>query len=103
MTPESVGHLGPGLDPRQQRTRKHQRFADPVGLVDDAQAVGVAVGYEDAEGERALQTHLQIRLTSIELEPTIPEQHLANPSKLCPSLACARCTDGYAQPYRPSL
>ena len=47
--------LGAGLDLRQQRTRKHQRLADPVGLVDDAQAVGVAVGYEDAEGERGLR------------------------------------------------
>ena len=43
--------LGPGLDLRQQRTREHQRLADPVGLVDDAQAVGVAVGDEDTEGE----------------------------------------------------
>jgi hypothetical protein len=31
---------------------EHQRLADPVGLVDDAQAVGVAVSDEDAEGER---------------------------------------------------
>jgi hypothetical protein len=29
--------LGPGIDLRQQRTREHQRLADPVGLVDDAQ------------------------------------------------------------------
>ena len=43
--------FGPGLDLRQQRTRKHQRLADPVGLVDDAQAVGIAVGDEDTEGE----------------------------------------------------
>ena len=44
--------LGPGFDLGQQRTREHQRLADPVGLVDDAQPVGVAVGDEDAEGER---------------------------------------------------
>ena len=44
--------LGPGLDLRQQRTREQKRLADPVGLVDDAQAVGVAVGDEDAKGER---------------------------------------------------
>ena len=43
--------LGSCLELRQQRTRKHQRLADPVGLVDDVQAVEVAVGYEDAEGE----------------------------------------------------
>ncbi|MBK6648426.1 MAG: hypothetical protein IPG42_01145 [Betaproteobacteria bacterium] len=29
--------LGPGLDLRQQRTREHQRLADPIGLVGDAQ------------------------------------------------------------------
>ena len=44
--------LGPGLDLRQQRTRKHQRLADPVGFASDAQAVGVAVVDEDGEGER---------------------------------------------------
>ena len=49
--------LGPRLDLRQQRTRKHQRLADPVGLVDDAQAVGVAVGDEDAEGEGGHWAH----------------------------------------------
>jgi hypothetical protein len=46
--------LGPGLDLRQQRTREHQRLADPVGLVDDAQAVGVADGDEDAEREKGV-------------------------------------------------
>ena len=44
--------LGPGLVLRQQRTQEHQRLADPVGLVDDAEAVGVAVGDEGAEGEK---------------------------------------------------
>ena len=52
--------LGPRLHLRQQRTRKHQRLADPVELVDDAQAVGVAVGDEDAEGERGLHFKLAI-------------------------------------------
>jgi hypothetical protein len=33
-------------------TRKHQRTAHPVGSLDDAQAIGVAVGDEDKEGER---------------------------------------------------
>ena len=47
-----VRQLGPGLDLRQQRSREHQRLADPVGLFNNAQAVGVAVGYEDSEGER---------------------------------------------------
>ncbi|MBK9573940.1 MAG: hypothetical protein IPO43_15000 [Rhodoferax sp.] len=54
--------LGPGLDLRQQRTREHQSFADPVGLVDDAQAVGVAVGDEDAEGERGFHLHIKMSL-----------------------------------------
>lgn len=54
--------LEPGLDLRQQRTREHQRLADPVGLVDDAQAVGVAVGDEDAEGERGLHLYLEMYL-----------------------------------------
>ena len=35
--------LRPGLDLRQQRTLKHQRLADPVGLFDDAQAIGVDI------------------------------------------------------------
>lgn len=48
--------LGPGLDLRQQRTREHQRLADPVGLIDDAQAVGVAAGDEDAEGKGTVRT-----------------------------------------------
>jgi hypothetical protein len=43
--------LGPRLDLWQQRAREHQRLADPVGFLNDAQAVGVAVGDEDAEGE----------------------------------------------------
>ena len=47
----SLRQLGLGLDLLPQRTRKHPRIADPVGFVDDAQAVGVAVGDEDAEGE----------------------------------------------------
>ena len=34
---------------------EHQRLADPVGHVDDAQTIGVAVGDEDAEGERGAQ------------------------------------------------
>ena len=46
--------LGPRLDLRQQRAREQQRLADPVGLVNDTQAVGVAVGDEDAEGEGGL-------------------------------------------------
>ena len=44
--------LGPRLDLRQQRAREHQRLADPVGYFDDAQAVGVTVGDEDAKGKR---------------------------------------------------
>lgn len=44
--------LRPRLHLRQQRPREHQRLADPVGFFDDAQPVGVAVGNEDAEGER---------------------------------------------------
>ena len=42
------GHAGlcPG------RTRKHQRLAVPVGAIHDAQAIGVTVGDEDAQGER---------------------------------------------------
>ena len=44
--------FGQGLDLRQQRTREHQRLADSVAVIDDAQAVGVAVGDEGAEGER---------------------------------------------------
>jgi hypothetical protein len=54
--------LGPGLDLRQQRTREHQRLADPVGLIDDAQTVGVAVGDEDAEGEGGLHLYLEMYL-----------------------------------------
>ena len=58
--------LGPGLDLRQQRTREHQRLADPVGFVDDAQTVGVAVGDEDAEGERGqFQTLTLARTTAL--------------------------------------
>lgn len=33
-------------------TRKHQRTVHPVGLLDDVQAIRVAVSDEDAEGER---------------------------------------------------
>jgi hypothetical protein len=54
--------LGPGLDLRQQRAREHQRLADPVGLIDDAQTVGVAVGDEDAEGEGGLHLYLEMYL-----------------------------------------
>jgi len=57
--------LGPGLDLRQQRTREHQRLADPVGLVDDAQTVGVAVGDEDAEGEGGLKSYAKRNLRSL--------------------------------------
>ena len=46
-----IGHAGL----RPGRTRKHQRTAHPVRPLDDAQAIGVAVGDEDAEGE-GLQT-----------------------------------------------
>ena len=48
----SLRQLGPGLVLRQQRTQEHQRLADSVAVIDDAQAVGVAVGDENAEGER---------------------------------------------------
>ncbi len=46
--------LGPGghAGLRPGRTRKHQRLAVPVGAIHNAQAIGVAVGDEDAEGER---------------------------------------------------
>ena len=47
----SLRQLRPSLDLQQQRTREHPRLADLVGFIDDAQAVGVAVGDEDAEGE----------------------------------------------------
>ena len=57
--------LGPGLDLRQQRMREHQRLADPIGLVDDAQAVGIAVGYEDSEGERGDQNMFQRNAKSL--------------------------------------
>lgn len=43
--------------------RENQRLADPVGFVDDAQTIGVAVDDEYAEGERGLQTHLRKQLT----------------------------------------
>ena len=43
------GHAGL----RPGRTREHQRTAHPVGPLDDAQAIGVAVGDEDTEGERS--------------------------------------------------
>ena len=59
--------LGTGLDLRQQRTRKHQRLSDSIGLADDAQAVGIAVGDEDAEGERGLHmlsVHFAFKLWS---------------------------------------
>ena len=47
----SMGHTGL----RHGQARKHQRTAHPVGPLDDAQAIGVAVGDEDAEGERLTQ------------------------------------------------
>jgi hypothetical protein len=34
-----VEHVALTVRARQQRTREHQRLADPVGLVDDAQAI----------------------------------------------------------------
>ena len=43
-----IGHAGLRLG----CTGKYQRLAVPVGAIHDAQAVGVAVGDEDAEGER---------------------------------------------------
>ena len=43
-----IGHAGL----RPGRMRKHQRTAHPVGPLDDAQAIGVTVGDEDAKGER---------------------------------------------------
>jgi hypothetical protein len=45
--------LGPGghAGLRPGRTRKHQRLAVSVGAIHDAQAIGVPVGDEDAEGE----------------------------------------------------
>jgi hypothetical protein len=48
--------LGPGghAGLRPGRTQKHQRTAHPVGPLDGAQAIGVAVGDEDAEGEWGL-------------------------------------------------
>ena len=50
-------HLG-------QRARQDQRLAGPVGALDDAQTVGVAVGDEDAEGEggahRAFPSSVQV-------------------------------------------
>jgi hypothetical protein len=36
---------------RQQGAREYQRLANPVEFFDDAQAVGIAVGNEDAEGK----------------------------------------------------
>ena len=45
-----IGHAGL----RPSRTRKHQRTAHPVGPLDDAQTIGVAVGDEDTEGEGGL-------------------------------------------------
>lgn len=50
--------LGPNLDLRQQRTREHQGFADPVGFVDDAQPVRIAVGDEDAEGGKVWSPYI---------------------------------------------
>jgi hypothetical protein len=47
------------LDLGQQGAREDQRLADPVGALDNAQAVGVAVGDEDAEGEGV--AHRQFR------------------------------------------
>ena len=44
--------LRPHFDLRQQRAREHKHLANPVGLFDDTQAVGVTVGYEDSKGER---------------------------------------------------
>ena len=39
----SLRQLRPRLDLRQQRTREHQRLADPVGLVGDAEGKGVCM------------------------------------------------------------
>ena len=62
--------LGPDLDLLQQRTREHQRLADPVGLVDDTQSVRVAVGDEDMEGEGGFA--YRVRLASIKLLSSPP-------------------------------
>ena len=52
---------------RQQRTRKHQRLADPVGFVNDTQAVGVAVSDEDAEEKRGAQYVLTHQISHLRL------------------------------------
>ena len=52
---------------RHGQTRKHQRTAHPIGPLDDAQAIRVAVSDEDAEGER-LKLHLRLQLCNF-LQP----------------------------------
>jgi len=60
---ERSSGTGPvALTVRAQRLWKHQRLADPVELVDDAQPVGVAVGDEDAEGEKGIHRYLKTLL-----------------------------------------
>jgi hypothetical protein len=56
--PQLVALFHPG----QEGARKDQRLADPVGALDNAQAIGVAVGDEDAEGEGA--THAALNPSS---------------------------------------
>jgi len=50
--------LGTLLDLGQQGTREDNRFTHPVGTFNQAQAIRIAIGNEDAKGEGFQKAHV---------------------------------------------